>query len=88
MSAFAAAIKLMLGVTEPIDTPYGPSVFRRYAFEHQYVVTIIDAEIPSCTVAHVFHPDHLHVFESIDQVERFFDGEAVYKAKSEPDTSP
>jgi len=48
MSEFREAICNIARPCEPIDHPYGPSVYKCYAFGRRYVLTIIDAEVPTC----------------------------------------
>jgi len=56
MSEFREAICNIARPCEPIDHPYGPSVYKCYAFGRRYVLTIIDAELPTCvavcTISH------------------------------------
>lgn len=67
------SVRRLLFDAETIPTPYGPSVYRCYAFQHRYIITLIDAEIPSCTVMPSNDPSGLVRFETLEEFARFFD---------------
>jgi len=73
MSEFAQAIAHMLSMIEPVSHDYGPSVHRFYAFHRRFLVTIIDAEEPSCTVVDVFEPARIERFTDARSIRMFFD---------------
>lgn len=67
------SVRRLLFDAETIPTQYGPSVYRCYAFQHRYIITLIDAEIPSCTAMPCGDPSGLVRFKTLEDFARFFD---------------
>jgi len=80
-----SSIKELLKDTEPVPTSYPPCVERFRAFQGRFIVTLIDADIPSCTVAPATNPAQITRFEDFHSLKTFLELEGVYKPHAPTD---
>jgi len=83
------AVRRLLVDVEPIPTHYGPSVFRCYMHGRKFILTLVHAESPSCSVAPVGDPSKATRFHTLEEFANFFniDIESAYFEARRQETS-